>query len=296
MTRWGISQSSIDSLGNSISQSEQFNSRLEPTQIAAGSLMTLGYGYGTTNNNGNPLSHTIARPGVSTSLSYGYDGANRLASASQTGTTVWSQTYGFDNFGNRWLNTYSGLPAPTVEVPRTSSWYGTNNRISTWSYDSAGNILLVNGMMRTFTYNAENLQITAAVNGTTTTYLYDGNGQRVKKTVGAGTPTVYVYDAMGSLAVEYGLPFEVGTRYLTPDSLGSTRLVTKSDGTVDRSYDYLPFGELIGASYPSAPSGPSQKFTGQERDAENGLDNFQARYASGPQGRFQSPDSPPQLY
>jgi len=258
--------------------------------------MTLGYGYGTTNNNGNPLSHTIARPGVSTSLSYGYDGANRLASASQTGTTVWSQTYGFDNFGNRWLNTYSGLPAPTVEVPRTSSWYGTNNRISTWSYDSAGNILLVNGMMRTFTYNAENLQITAAVNGTTTTYLYDGNGQRVKKTVGAGTPTVYVYDAMGSLAVEYGLPFEVGTRYLTPDSLGSTRLVTKSDGTVDRSYDYLPFGELIGASYPSAPSGPSQKFTGQERDAENGLDNFQARYASGPQGRFQSPDSPPQLY
>ena len=49
------------------------------------------------------------------------------------------------------------------------------------------------------------------MNGTTTTYLYDGNGQRVKKTVGAGTPTVYVYDAMGSLAVEYGLPFEVGT-------------------------------------------------------------------------------------
>ena len=61
--------------------------------------MTLGYGYGTTNNNGNPLSHTIARPGVSTSLSYGYDGANRLGSASQTGTTAWTQTYGFDNSG-----------------------------------------------------------------------------------------------------------------------------------------------------------------------------------------------------
>jgi hypothetical protein len=46
--------------------------------------------------------------------------------------------------------------------------------------------------------------------------------------------------------------------------LGSTRLVTKGDATVDKTYDYLPFGELIGASYPSVPSGPGQKFTGQE--------------------------------
>jgi RHS repeat-associated protein len=264
--------------------------RKEPTQIVAGSLLTLGYGYGTTTNNGNPLSHTIARPGVSTSLTYGYDGANRLQSAAQTGITAWSQGYGFDNFGNRWLSSYSGLPAPISEVPQTSAWYGTNNRISTWSYDSAGNILSIPTMMRTFTYDAENLQKTAAVNGTTTTYLYDGNGLRVKKTVGAGTPTVFVYDAMGNLAVEYGLPFDVGTKYVTADSLGSTRLVTKADGTVDKTYDYLPFGEQIGASYPSAPSGPSQKFTGQERDAESGLDNFQARYMSPPQGRFQSPD------
>jgi RHS repeat-associated protein len=79
---------------------------------------------------------------------------------------------------------------------------------------------------------------------------------------------------------------------MTADSLGSTRLATKGDGIVDTTYDYLPFGEQIGASYPSAPSGPSQKFTGQERDAESGLDNFQARYLSTPQGRFQSPDSP----
>ena len=68
--------------------------------------------------------------------------------------------------------------------------------------------------------------------------------------------------------------------------------MTKADGTVDRTYDYLPFGQEIGATYPSAPSGPSQKFTGQERDAETGLDNYQARYMSAPQGRFMSPDDP----
>ncbi len=34
------------------------------------------------------------------------------------------------------------------------------------------------------------------------------------------------------------------------------------------------------------------KFTGKERDAETGLDYFGARYFSGAQGRFTSPDEP----
>jgi RHS repeat-associated protein len=34
------------------------------------------------------------------------------------------------------------------------------------------------------------------------------------------------------------------------------------------------------------------KFTGKERDAETGLDYFGARYFSGAQGRFTSPDAP----
>ncbi|MEQ1886865.1 MAG: RHS repeat-associated core domain-containing protein, partial [Bryobacteraceae bacterium] len=33
-------------------------------------------------------------------------------------------------------------------------------------------------------------------------------------------------------------------------------------------------------------------FTSKERDAETGLDWFEARYFSGPQGRFTSPDDP----
>jgi RHS repeat-associated protein len=33
-----------------------------------------------------------------------------------------------------------------------------------------------------------------------------------------------------------------------------------------------------------------QKFTGQERDNESGLDSFQARYYNGPQERFLSVD------
>src|SRR5262245_42052494 len=33
-----------------------------------------------------------------------------------------------------------------------------------------------------------------------------------------------------------------------------------------------------------------REFTGKERDGETGLDNFGARYFSGPEGRFTSPD------
>ncbi len=35
---------------------------------------------------------------------------------------------------------------------------------------------------------------------------------------------------------------------------------------------------------------PDQKFTAKERDSESGLDYFGARYYSGPQGRWTTPD------
>ena len=68
--------------------------------------------------------------------------------------------------------------------------------------------------------------------------------------------------------------------------------------TVSR-HDYLPFGEEIpviwsparGSCYGLA-DGVSQRYTGMERDSEAGLDFFGARYFSGAQGRFTSPDQP----
>jgi len=62
----------------------------------------------------------------------------------------------------------------------------------------------------------------------------------------------------------------------------------------------MPFGQTIdvpstsprsGAGcYTASDSGMRQKFTGKERDSETGLDFFGARYFSGAQGRFTSPD------
>src|SRR5436853_3716638 len=160
---------------------------------------------------------------------------------------------------------------------------------------------------RTFTDDAENRQVTATIiNGQPATYSYDGDGHRVMKTVGSGgsaVTTVFVYDAMGKLIAEHRSdsaqpPNGGGTSYLTTDHLGSTRVVTKQDKSVQARYDYLPFGEELGVGIGSRSSAMKysgldatrQKFTSKERDSESGLDYFLARYYSSAQGRFTSPD------
>jgi RHS repeat-associated protein len=147
--------------------------------------------------------------------------------------------------------------------------------------------------------------------------LYDGAGQRVSKTTGAGQ-TTFVYDAFGQLAAEYaggtvwkkdyvraggqiaaienasGAPCT--TCYLSYDFLGSVRMVTDQSANVIARHDYAPFGQEIQAGVGPRTSlwggsdNVNQKFTGQERDGETNLDFFQARYLSSGLGRFVSPD------
>jgi len=130
-----------------------------------------------------------------------------------------------------------------------------------------------------------------------TLYVYDGLGNRVQKVDQTGHATTYVYDAFGDLAAEYdGTPSSVNsTQYVTVDALGSTRLVIAGAQASER-HDFEPFGRELDASTwrgqvaGYAPGDVRQKFTGQERDGESMLDFFQARYFTGAQGRFLSPD------
>jgi RHS repeat-associated protein len=70
-------------------------------------------------------------------------------------------------------------------------------------------------------------------------------------------------------------------------------MVTDTQGTCTERHDYLSFGVEIGRTlvpcFTSLTSTVRLKFTGKERD-ETGLDYFGARYFSGAQGRFTSPD------
>jgi RHS repeat-associated protein len=286
-------------LGNGKWLDWDYNERKQVTSIKLGSaagvgdVLTLGYSFGTTNNNGNVVSQTITRPSFWATQNYGYDALNRVNSVTE-GTE--SRTFDYTPTGSMWVVGASANFAASSFTPRSSAWFDANNRLVnvglSISYDAAGNQTGIGGYSNT--YNAENRLATSTLNGITTNYVYDGEGRRVKK--GA---MVMTYDAFGNLAAEYGGTMtEFGTRYLTTDHLGSTRLVTDASGAAKQCRDYLPFGEEIAQGVGGRPScyaaasKPRLKFTGKERDVETGLDFFLARFYSGTQGRFTSPDKP----
>ncbi len=200
-----------------------------------------------------------------------------------------------------WIHAQTGGPS-SGNAPTLSTDYNSNNQITTGnaSFDLAGNQLSVNGDR--IVYDAENRQVSATdgVTRNVELYSYDGNGLRVQKSMSGGTATVYVYDAFNQLAAEYtdaSASSPCATCYLGVDHLGSTRLVMDQSGNVVSRHDFLPFGEEIaantagrGSQWGSGNDSITQKFTGEERDIETGLDYFGARYYGSALGRFTSPD------
>src|ERR1044072_5620988 len=179
------------------------------------------------------------------------------------------------------------------------------NRITTsgYSYDAAGN--LTNDTVHAYTFDAENKILKV---DTASPYVYDGEGERVRKLVGENLRFIYgiggqeiaefsgasgalqkeyIYGAGGVLAtIEPTAVNSNATRYTTSDNLGTPRVVTTSSAGVVSRHDYKPFGEEIGAGTGSRTTGMGysvadgvrQRFTQKERDVETGLDYFGARY------------------
>ena len=277
------------------------------TVNASGSnILQLTFGYAASpKNNQNIVNQTITTPTLATlTQTYSYDPINRISGLAETGGLA--QTFSYDTFGNMAV-TAGVQPGQPNHTPTALSQFNASNQWGTACtpgpcYDAGGNQTAVAGDV--YTYDSENRMVTANAQGMgATSYGYDGEDRRVWKTSTAGT-TVYGYDAGGALVAEYSTipPVDNGTQYLSADHLGSTRMITDASGNVVKQFDYVPFGQEIGsgvdgrgsaygsASLPSAPDVQSVKFTAKERDSETGLDYFGARYFSGPQGRFISPD------
>jgi RHS repeat-associated protein len=232
-----------------------------------------------------------------------YDRLNRLVKMTEGGSEM---TFVYDRYGNRAQWNGAGQTILSSDLTpqvseRSESAVEAQFPRNRWQfenvgYDASGNLTAL--PERTMGYDGENRMVASMVrvDGTPidTTYRYDGEGRRVKK-----DNTYCVYDAFGNLAAEYGGPTAATRQYVVTDHLGSTRLVVT--GNTVKRYDYAPFGEELAAGtngrtaalgYQSGGDGLNPKFTGKERDAETGLDYFGARYFSGSQGRFTSPDEP----
>ncbi|MBZ5555630.1 MAG: hypothetical protein LAO21_23230 [Acidobacteriia bacterium] len=296
-------------LGNTLWEHSHFNGRLQPDEIGLGtsngdsSKLKLEYAYNTLgagDNNGNVLSQKITFDTLGTQTviqqGYSYDPLNRLLDANETGG--WHQTYTYDRYGNRTtVDNHGGIYLPTFSLTVSQA----NNRITDpgFNYDAAGNLKQQPDTpgattYKLYTYDAEN-RLTK-LNGGAATYVYDGDGRRVKKMVDASI-TTYVYNAQGQLVAEYTNTSPTGnggTSYLTADHLGSTRVVTDSNANVIARHDFLPFGEEVGEPYGGRSKrmgydvfdSTNQRFTSKERDAESGLDYFGVRYFSSRMARF----------
>ena len=256
-----------------------------------------------------------------------YGGQSTTDPQCQNVSSHWCEAYGYNadvplsngQFGNRVITARMNLTAMSTEP---ATFDGNTNRIKTgqnggsFAYDN-GNVIR-DSANATYGYDAEKRMVAYCSGGanpcTTTTpgatvYSYDGLGRRVVKSGLMSGTTTYLYDAAGQLAAEYssGPVSGSGRQYLTQDALGNARVITDDTGSVTERRDYYPFGGAIAASTTngracsppsscswlagySADVGVTQLFTGKERDSETGLDYFGARYFSGAQGRFTSPD------
>ena len=243
------------------------------------------------------------------SESFNYDTLNRIVNAQQTTGTQWGESYTIDAWGNMTaIGSYNGKPHESL-----SSTALPSNQLSGYGYDAAGN-MTSNGTA-SYTYDAENRLIATAGNS----YIYDGDGQRVEKCTEGSTPGTCATGATGTLywrglgsepltetnlagALQNNYVFFNGQRvarsdstplihYYFSDHLGSHGVVENATGTTcEQDIDYYPYGGVEEDYCSGGGVAQNYKFTGKERDAESGLDEFGARYYASPLGRFMTPD------
>lgn len=211
---------------------------------------------------------------------FGYDALDRLISAN-------GQSYGYDANGNR-----LSLNSTTYTVSNTSNRVTDVNAVN-YQYDAAGNV--TNDGSNTFTFNAAN-RLSKAVNANATAdYVYNGLGQRVKKTVvqnGVTTTMLFAYDEAGRVVGTYNadgsliqeivylndIPVIVITQnanfYIHSDQLNTPREITNQSGTIVWKWENTdPFGANLAND---DPDGDGTKFVfnhrlaGQYFDQETG--------------------------
>ena len=223
---------------------------------------TLSYAY---NSDGNPTSISYATSGTAGPVqAFGYNSLQQVTSdtlTSASGTTLASQTYGYDANGNITSQATGGGLANTSA---TYSYDEANRLISSasggtttsYAYDSNGNMTQDGSV--TSSYNAQNQLTSATSPAGTTSYGYTLNGGLSSVTPPTGSAQSYTSDAYGDLASAGGVSYTydaLGRMVSRGTGSGSTSLAylgtsdsLASDGTSD--YTYTPSGTVTAAGTP----------------------------------------------
>ncbi len=220
---------------------------------------------------------------------FGYDDQGRLISYLPANS---SQNYSYDANGNRTGQTIGGASyTQTVDPASNRQTASTGPTPTKNSYDAAGN--QTGDGSTTYSYSDRGRLASVTKNGTTTSYLYNGLGQRVVKS-GTNVPTGatrYVYDEAGHLIGEYdqsgnaiqetvylddtpvatvknGTPY-----YIYADQIDTPRVITDTNNLMVWRWDQAdPFGATLPDENPTSLGAFTYnlRFPGQVYDAETG--------------------------
>ena len=215
---------------------------------------------------------------------FGYDSLDRLISVSGP----YSAGYTYNEIGNIMsMNgvsyTYGSQPHAVTDVGETE-----------YAYDDNGN--MTDRDDQTITWDVENRPVSVSDGVNTSTFIYDGDGNRVLRTEG-GETVLYInmyYEknlTTEEVITSYYLSGKlVATRtgdtleYVHQDHLSGTALVSDSSGDLVNEISYYPYGSTRAGDVPT-----DKKFTGQRLDG-TGLYYYGARYYDPAIGRFINAD------
>jgi RHS repeat-associated protein len=167
----------------------------------------------------------------------------------------------------------------------------------TYQYDANGN--MVSGKNKTMAYDAENRLLEVNESGIITSFSYDGDGGRVRKTTASGTTTyigsLFEIDSSGKTIKHIfagsnrvaTVESTGSTYYYHSDHLGSSNVITNQSGQQAQYCEYTPYGTLARNEGTDAVT---HKFTGKELDS-TGLYFYGARYYDPEIGRFITADT-----
>ncbi len=287
-------------------------------------------------------SHSGNNNNGASTRTFGYNPSGELTGAT-TDNTDFDRTFAYDGIGNRTTATVTNpaggnSPVTATYVPDALNQYDTVTTAGTPLtpvHDPDGN--MTSGPLpahrsanSTLVWDAENRLVSVTVNGITTTYGYDFQSRRIRKTTGASV-TRFVYDGWNMIAEYAGTTLKrsyawgmdlsgsmqgaggVGgllsiheatgngsvkagqTLYPTYDGNGNITRILDSGSNVVCSYGYDPFGNFenpTGNDADSSGYATEQPFgfSTKYRDAETGLYYYGYRYYDPVTGRWPSRD------